>query len=876
VSDILAQLRSALSDRYTIEHELGRGGMAVVYLAHDEKLDRQVALKLLRPELAASLGGERFLRETEIAAKLTHPNILALYDRGEAHGLLYYTMPYVEGESLSERLSRERQLPLDEALRITQEVAEALEHAHAQGIVHRDIKPENILFEGGHAVVADFGIARAIDVAGGERLTETGLAVGTPAYMSPEQASGVEVVDARSDLYALACVLYEMLAGEPPFPGTSAQAILARKVTEPPRSVRTVRRTVPEGVEQALQRGLATAAADRYATAQEFVKALAQGVAQPSVAAVARRRVLVGLTAVVVLAGAVVLGQWLRPSGTGATHPRTAIAVLPCENRAAEASQAYFASGLHDELLTQLAKVAALKVIARTSVLQYAGTAKPLDTIAAELGVGAVVECGVQAEGEQLRVNVRLIDVETEEHLWAEGYDRTLDDAFAIQTEVARQIVGAVGAALTEEEASAIAAAPTDDPEAYRLYLQGEEYRRRPGELRQSLESAQQLYERALTLDPEFALARARLSEVHGAMYWFRHDPSAARAERQREEAQAALRLAPDLPQAHRAMGMVHLWRFDYELALQEFAIALRGLPNDARMWEMNGALHRRLGNWDEALAAIELATQLDPRDADLFYDLGNWTNQLLHRYPEAVRAIDRALTLAPDLDVAAVAKGWLYVVWRGELDTLWAVLDRLPLEADVGYNVGNVITQRAELLLLEQRADSLLGLLATTPRRVMENLGAFLPTSLYAAWAHQLRGDRVAARAAFDSALVLLDSVIMDLPDDSRLHTARGEALAGLGRREEALREARWLEQHVAYREDAFVGSWLVHARAWILAQAGEVEAALDEIERLLSGPSVLFSAHTLRLDPRWDPIRDHPRFQAVLEQYADPQPAR
>ncbi len=303
MSDVLEQLRSALSDRYTIERELGRGGMAVVYLAHDRKLDRPVALKVLRPELASSLGGERFLRETEIAARLTHPNILALHDRGDADGLLYYTMPYVEGESLSDRLARERQLPLDDALQITQEVAEALAHAHAQGIVHRDIKPDNILFEGGHAVVADFGIARAIDVAGGERLTETGLAVGTPAYMSPEQASGVEQVDARSDLYALACVLYEMLAGEPPFPGTSAQAILARKVTEPPRSVRTVRSTVPEGVEQVVQRALATTAADRYATVEEFVEALMRGVTAPPRTTVSQR-VLLGATVLAVLVGA--------------------------------------------------------------------------------------------------------------------------------------------------------------------------------------------------------------------------------------------------------------------------------------------------------------------------------------------------------------------------------------------------------------------------------------------------------------------------------------------------------------------------------------------------------------------------------------------
>jgi serine/threonine-protein kinase len=881
VSDVLAQLRSALSDRYEVERELGHGGMATVYLAHDRKLDRQVALKVLRPELASSLGGERFLRETEIAARLTHPNILALFDRGEADGLLYYTMPYVEGESLGDRLTRERQLPLEDALRITQEVADALEHAHAQGIVHRDIKPENILFEGGHAVVADFGIARAIDVAGGERLTETGLAVGTPAYMSPEQASGVETVDARSDQYALACVLYEMLAGEPPFPGTSAQAILARKVTEPPRAVRTVRRTVPEGVEQVLQRGLATAPADRYATPQEFVEALQQGVAAPPTGATTvAQRVLLGLTLVVVLAGALVLGQWLRPGGTGSSHPRTAIAVLPFENRTADASRAYFASGLHDELLTQLAKVAALKVISRTSVMSYVGTTKPLSVIADELRVGSIVEASVQVEGERLRVNVRLIDVASDESLWAEGYERTLDDAFAIQSAMAQQIVGAVGAALTEDEASAIGAAPTDDPEAYRLYLQGEEYRRRPGFRREELEIARQLYERALTLDPAFALARARLSEVHGEMYQFGYDPSAERVERQRAEAEAALRLAPDLPQARVAMGYVHYVSRDYRRALEEYAIALEGLPNDAEAWAWAGFTHRRLGNWDEVLAAFERAAQLDPRDANLFQNLGGVTYRVTHRYADAVRAFDRALTLDPGFHMAAVDKGWIYIEWRGELDTMRVVLDRLGQEEDIGLHLGSATLQRATLLLWGRQADSLLGLLATAQPGVMGPYVEFSPPSLYAGWAHQLRGHRAAAREAFDSARVFLDSVLQHspqgLPNEWAVHAARGLALAGLGWRDEALREAGWLEESAVYREDAFFGPIVAVNRAWILAQAGAADAALEEIERLLTAPSVFATAPALRLDPRWDPIRDHPRFQALLVEYADPQPVR
>jgi serine/threonine-protein kinase len=873
---VIDHLQAALADRYSIERELGHGGMAVVYLAHDRKLDRRVALKVLRPELASSLGGERFLRETEIAAKLTHPNILALYDRGEADGLLYYTMPYVEGESLSDRLSRERQLPLEEALQITREVAEAMEHAHAQGIVHRDIKPDNILFEGGHAVVADFGIARAIDVAGGERLTETGLAVGTPAYMSPEQASGVETVDARSDQYALACVLYEMLAGEPPFPGTSAQAILARKVTEPPRAVRTVRRTVPAGVEQVLQRGLATAAADRYGTAQEFVQALEQGVAAPLTRTTVPQRVLLGVALVVVLAGAMVLGQWLRPGGSGSDHPRTVIAVLPFENRTAEESRAYFASGLHDELLTQLMKVAALTVMGRTSVMSYVGTTKPLTVIGEELRVGSIVEGSVQVEGERLRVNVRLIDGETGENLWAEGYNRTVNDLFATQSEIAAQIVRAVGAALTAGEASAIAAEPTDDTDAYDFYLQGEEYRRRPSLLQEDLEIAQQLYERALTLDPAFALAHARLSWVHGWMHQIRYDPSAARLERQREEAEAALRLAPDLPQARFAMGYVHYVTRDFRRASEEFAITLQGLPNDAEAWAWAGWTHRRLGNWDEVLAAFERASELDPRDAQVFQDLGGITYRITHRYADAARALDRALMLEPDFDMAAVDKGWVYAEWRGVLDTLRVALDRLAQEEDIGMHLGSATLQRAMVLLWGRQADSLLGLLAATRPRVMGPYAEFSPASLYAGWAHQLRGDRAAAHAAFDSARVIVDSVMADLPGDWRVHAARGLALAGLGRREEALREARWLEQSAVYREDAFFGPIVAVNRAWVLAQAGAADAALEEIERLLTAPSVLVTGPALRLDPRWDPIRDDPRFQALLMQYADPQPVR
>ena len=872
MTDALSALSAALADRYRLERELGHGGMATVYLAQDLRHDRAVALKVLKPELAHALGPERFLREIQVTAQLDHPHILPLLDSGDAGGFLYYVMPYVQGETLRTRLTREKQLPLDDAFQIAAEVADALNYAHGQGIVHRDIKPENLLLAGRHVRVADFGIARAVTAAGGDSLTATGVAIGTPAYMSPEQAGGSKDVDGRSDLYSLGCVLYEMLAGHPPFTGGTAHEILARHSMDAVPSLAAARPTVPEGLERAIATALAKVPADRFSTAAQFADALARRGSSATVGA-ARSSRRVARLAVIAVAGMVTVGGailMLRPSPKAPGYARTAIAVLPFQNLSAQGPHAYFAGGLHDELLTQLSKVAALKVISRTSVMGYESTKTPLRQIASELGVGSVVEGSVQIEGSRLRVNVQLIDAATDAPVWAERYDRTLDDAFAIQSDVAQRIVAAVGAALSDAEQQRLAAVPTANAEAYRLYLQGREYLIRPGFLRRNEEIAQQLFETALARDPGFALAHAALSEVHGRMFWFRYDPSPARAARQRAEAEAALRLAPELPQAHVAMGLAHFWgRRDYRRALEEFRVALKGLPNDARVWQLIGTVHRRLGNWDEVLAAFEKATQLNPRDAQLFFGFGGYTYQLMHRYADAVRAYNRALTLVPDLYDAALAKGWTYVRWEGQLDTLRAALSQVPTAAELGPR-GTRAALYVQLLHWERNADSLLQVLTMARAPVFEGQDFLLPSSLYAAWAHRLHGDRPAARAAFDSARVLLDSVLRELPDDWRVHAARGLALAGLGRRDETLQETRWLQQSVVYREDALQGPQVAEDRARILAQAGEVEAALDEIERLLAGPSWL-SVHTLRLDPLWDPIRDHPRFKALLAKYAE-----
>jgi TolB-like protein len=457
-------------------------------------------------------------------------------------------------------------------------------------------------------------------------------------------------------------------------------------------------------------------------------------------------------------------------------HPLTAIAVLPFQNFSTDGPYAFFAGGLHDELLTQLARVKALTVMGRTSVMTYAGrTASPRE-IADELRVGSIVEGSVQILGDRLRVNVQLIDPQTGGHRWAESYDRTLDDAFAIQSEIARQVVAELGAELSEGEARAIALEPTQDPEAYRLYLQGEEYRLRPGYTEQNLEIAQQFFERAIAQDSSFALAYASLAEVQGAIYWMYH-PYSARLERSREAAEEAVRLAPDLPQARWALGLVHYWERDYARALEELTSVAEELPGSAELWGRVGYAHRRLGNWDETLAAFETAAALDPRDADLFADLLGSTLRFLHRYPDAIEAKNRALGLAPDLWGVRLGEALIYLHWRGTLDSLRSVLEQGP--EDLG-SYGTRDLWRARLALWEREPDTLLALLGTPGEVTFAAQGHYEPGLLYAAWAHQLRGEEDAGAQAFAGALAQLDSALQELPDDWRVHASRGLTLAG------------------------------------------------------------------------------------------------
>jgi len=405
--DPLARLQAVLADRYTIERELGRGGMAIVFLADDIKHHRQVAIKVLTPELGAALGRERFLREIATAAGLNHPHILPLHDSGEADGFLYYVIPYMEGQSLRERLDRERQLGLDDALRITREVADALNYAHSHNVLHRDIKPENILLSAGHALVTDFGIARPINAPGRGQLTEVGTLVGTPAYMSPEQIDGSQYIDGRADIYSLGCVLFEMLVGEPPFKGSTLTAIIANRLGAPAPSPRELRESVPEAVDAAVRKAMGTLPADRFSTAAQFAEAL---------------------------------GTTRSGEPASATVPDRSIAVLPFKNQSSDPETEYFSDGIAEEIINALTQLPGLQVAARTSSFAFKGKDADIATVGAKLKVATVLDGSVRKAGNRVRITAQLVNVSDGYYLWSERYDSELDDVFAIQDHIARAI----------------------------------------------------------------------------------------------------------------------------------------------------------------------------------------------------------------------------------------------------------------------------------------------------------------------------------------------------------------------------------------------------------------------------------------------------
>jgi serine/threonine protein kinase/Tfp pilus assembly protein PilF len=590
--------------------------MAAVYLAEDLKHGRKVALKVLLPDSTHPYEPRRFLREIRIAARLSHPQILPVHDSGEFDGMLYFVMPYAGCETLRDRLLREGQLPIDAALRITQAVATALGYAHRHDVIHRDIKPENILLQEGEPVVADFGVATAISAAGGDNVyvTDRGFAVGTPAYMSPEQASAERDLDGRSDLYSLACVLFEMLAGQPPFAGSGARATMARHAIEPPASIRSLRPTVPLAVDLALQRALAKSPEDRFANMAEFCEALVTPVPSPV------------------------------PESVKAD--RRSIAVLPFVNSSTDPDNEYFSDGMTDELITALSKVEGLQVASRTSVFALKNLREDVRTLGRRLNVSTVLEGTVRKAGNRLRITVQLSSVDEGRTLWSERYDREMSDVFAIQDEIAGTIVQTLRSTLLGELGDPTPVRYTANVKAYSLYLKGRFWwnRRTQAAIKEGI----RYFEQAIAEDPGYALAYSGLADSYALDLDYRGAPVFEGMERAKTEARKAIELDDTLAEAHTSLAWVtFIYDWDWPAADREFSRAVSLNPRYATARQWYSWFLAAMGRFDEALRQGRSAIELDPVSVSIRRSMG-WLEYYARHYDDALEDLRRALALNP------------------------------------------------------------------------------------------------------------------------------------------------------------------------------------------------------------------------------------
>ena len=723
--------------------------------------------------------------------------------------------------------------------------------------------------------ILDFGLAK---IAAESMLTKEGTTLGTFAYMSPEQARG-ETVDHRTDIWSLGAVMYEMLTGQRSSRGEYEQAIVYSIMNVDPEPITNLQSDVPVELEQVVLKSLKKEPVERYQQVKDILTELnairgtevpSSSVQQPTYPQKApskRRRITIAALFVLVL----VVGTAILYFRNGERVPlseKKMLAVLPFENLGSPEDE-YFADGITDEITARLAGIEELGVIARTSAIQYKNTEKSIQQVGEELGVEYILEGTVRwqrlSEGQsQVRVTPQLIRVSDATHVWADIYDRDIADIFEVQSDIAEQVAEELGIALLEPKRRALKDKPTANLEAYNYYLRGNEYFNR-GYTEKNRRIALQMYQKAVELDPDFALAYAKLSRTHTNLYWFHWDRTEKRLAKAKKAVDRLLKLNPDLPEAHLALGIYHYHgQLDYDSALKQFDIVRKRQPNNADLLAFIGYVQRRQGKVEQALLNIKNAYKLDPRSAILANQVGE-TYILLRSYPEAEHSYDQAISLTPDFPEPYALKAKLYLIWEGSTENARAVLEDASQKVSSADDPSFVFTW-VLLDVFDGNYQDVLYRLSSVSLEAFDLQSYFVSKAQLYAQIYGLMGNQQLQQAYYDSARSIIETKVQESPEDARYHSSLGIAYAGLSRKEDAIKEGKLAVELLPVSKEAMRGAYRVEDLAAIYAMVGEYDAAVEQLAYLLSIPSHI-SVPLLRLDPKWDALRDHPRFQRLLK---------